>query len=98
MTQTISKAYRRRKHSGENGMTFNILIKFEENLYIAHCLELDIVTTGRTMDQTQKDVITLICAQVDYAFSNDNLENLYHPAQKDVWEEFYTCKEQIGKK
>ncbi len=27
-------------------ITFNVLIKKEDNLYIAHCLELDIVTTS----------------------------------------------------
>ena len=84
--------------SEENGMIFNILITFEEDLCIAHCLELDIVATGRTINQTQKDIIALICAQVDYAFSNDNLENLYHPAPKDVWRIFYTCKEQMSKR
>ena len=84
--------------SEENGMIFNILIKVEEDLFIAHCLELDIIATGVTMDQTQKDIIALICAQIDYAFSNDNLENLYHPAPKGVWEEFYACKEQIRKR
>lgn len=84
--------------SEEKGMIFNILITFEEDLFIAHCLELDIVATGRTIDQTQKDIIALICAQVDYAFGNDNLENLYHPAPKDVWQAFYACKKQMRKR
>jgi hypothetical protein len=44
---------------------------------------------GETLEQTQKDIVALICAQIDYAFSNDNLDNLYHPAPKQVWEAFY---------
>ena len=82
----------------ENGMIFNILIKNEEGLFVAHCLELDIVATGETVDQARKDIVALICAQVDFAFSNNNLENLYRAAPKEVWEEFFTCKELIKKK
>jgi len=79
-------------------MTVNILIKEEEDLHIAHCLELDIVATAETVDQVQKDIIALVCTQIDYAFNNDNLENLFHPALPEVWEEFFSCKEQIEKK
>ena len=82
----------------ENGIIFNILIKDEENLFLAHCLELDIVATGETVERAKKEMIALICAQVDYAFSNDNLENLYKPAPKDVWEEFFACKERSEEK
>ena len=77
----------------KNGMIFNILIKREGETYIAHCLELDIVATADSLDTLHSDIIDLIVAQVDYAFSNDNLENLYHPAPAEVWAEFYSCKE-----
>ena len=40
----------------------------------------------------------LILVQVDYAFSNNNLENLYHPAPSEVWKEFYECQDQIEDK
>lgn len=79
-------------------MTFNILVKKEDKMWIAHCLELDIVTTSKTLPTLKKEIIDLIITQIDYAFSNDNLENLYHPAPPEVWAEFYTCKESIEKK
>ena len=75
------------------GMNFNVLIKRDEGLFLAHCLELDIVTTAPTVDQVKADIYDLILAQVEYAFGNDNLDNLYHPAQREVWEEFFACKE-----
>jgi len=81
-----------------SGMIFNVLIKEIDNQYVAHCLELDIVTVSKNTTQAKKDIIDLIKAQVDYAFSNDNLEFLYHPAPPGVWQEFYACKEQIEKK
>ena len=82
----------------DNGMIFNILIKEEDNLFIAHCLELDIVATAKSFEEARKDIIALVCAQVDYAFSNDNLENLYHPAPKELWKEFFACKKSLEKR
>lgn len=76
----------------ESGMAFNVLIKKSDSDFVAHCLELDIVATGRDLDEVLADMGDLITAQIDYAFSNDNLENLYHPAPADVWKEFYTCR------
>jgi predicted RNase H-like HicB family nuclease len=74
-------------------MIFSVLEKEEDGMFIAHCLELDIVATGDTPREARKDMVALICAQVDYAFSNDNLAHLYHPAPKEVWKQFFACKE-----
>ena len=79
-------------------MEFNCLIKKEDGLYVAHCLELDIVATGNTIKAVRKDIGDLIIAAVDYAFSNDNLDALYHPAPKEVWQEFYKCTGQVEEK
>jgi hypothetical protein len=82
----------------ENSMIFNILAKKENDMWVAHCLELDIVTTAKSLSTLKKEIVDLIVTQVDYAFSNDNLNNLYHPASPDVWKAFYACKEQEEKK
>ena len=76
----------------ETGLTFNIFIKRDEESYIAHCLELDIVATAPTLEQVKDDINSLIKTQVDFAFNNDNLDNLFHSAPKEVWQEFYACK------
>lgn len=82
----------------ESGMIFNVLIKKDDGIFVAHCLELDIVATAFTLKQATNDMFDLIRAQVVYAFSNNNLDNLYHPAPPEVWKEFYTCKERLAKK
>lgn len=79
-------------------VTVNLLIKKVEGLFVAHCLEMDIVTTGKTIEEVQKDIIDLICAQVDYAFAHENLDHLYHPAPVEVWQEFFACEEQEERK
>jgi len=73
-------------------MTFSVLFKKEEGLVVAHCLELDIVATGETFKEAEKDILDLIRAQVHYAFANDNLDYLYHPAPASVWKEFFDCR------
>jgi hypothetical protein len=75
-----------------NSMIFNLLAKKEKDLWIGHCLELDIVATADSLEVLKKDLTDLIIVQVDYAFSNNNLENLYHPAPSEVWEEFFKCR------
>jgi len=75
--------------------TVNVLTKKEDGMFVAHCLELDIVAVGDTLDDVQREIVALVCAQIDYAFSNDNLDNLYHPAPPEVWQELYKCEEQI---
>jgi hypothetical protein len=81
-----------------SGMMFNVIVKKEADQYLAHCLELDIVATWGTESDVLANMVDLIAAQVDYAFSNDNLDNLFRPAPRSVWEEFYTCSQQVEMK
>lgn len=83
---------------GGTSMIFNILVKKEEDLFVAHCLELDIVTTSKNEKEVISDILDLVKAQVNYAFSNDNLVHLFHPAPPEVWEEFYACEKQKEQK
>jgi hypothetical protein len=72
-------------------LTFNILIKTTLAEATAHCLELDIVATAPTEEAVKADIVDLIKAQVLYAFANDNLDHLYHPAPPEAWREFFRC-------
>jgi hypothetical protein len=76
----------------ETALFFNVLIKKTDGEYLAHCLELDLVTTAPTLEQVKEDVADVIASQVDYAFNNDNLDYLYHPAPPEVWAEFFACR------
>jgi len=60
-------------------MYLTIFFKKEDNMFIAHCLELDIVAVSETIEEAKKDIISLIEAQVEYAVSNENTDNLFHP-------------------
>jgi hypothetical protein len=79
-------------------MIFNILIKKEDEVFVAHCMELDIVATGQSIDEATNDLIDLVVAQLEYAFMNDNLDHLYRPAPLEVWRQFYTCERSLGER
>ena len=78
-------------NNDEFSLTVNILIKKEHGILVGHCLELDIVTTADNLLQLKKDMADLIIAQIDYAFTNNNLNHLFHSAPSEIWEEFYKC-------
>ena len=81
-----------------NSMVFNILIKKEDEMFVAHCMELDIIATGQSIDKASGDLIDLIIAQLKYAFINDNLDHLYRPAPPEIWRQFYMCRHSLGEK
>jgi hypothetical protein len=75
-----------------NAITLNILAKRDGDLWVGHCLELDIVGVADTLEALKADLNDLITAQIDYAFSNDNLTHLFRAAPAEVWAEFYRCR------
>lgn len=76
-------------------LKFRILIKKEEDLWVAHCLELDLVTASPSKKEVEKDIIGIVKEQVRYCIANDNMRNLFRDAPKEVWDEFRACEERI---
>ncbi|MGH7800127.1 MAG: hypothetical protein ACREOW_05785 [Thermodesulfobacteriota bacterium] len=60
----------------------------EGNLFIAHCLQLDLVTAAKTTEQAFYDMENIIKTHIAYAIENDNLENLFKPAPLEIWRLF----------
>ncbi len=70
----------------------SVLIKKEDNDFVAHCLDFDIVTVAPALNKAKADIVSLIRAHIEYALSNDNRDHLFCPAPSDVWEEFRKCR------
>ena len=66
----------------------DIVITQEEDYWLAHCLQLDIVTTAETLERVKSDILDLIGVQISYAFEHNNLDNLFFPAPAEVWKKF----------
>lgn len=91
------RSWIKRPTAEDQSMTFNVFVKEEDGIHVAHCLELDIVATADSIKKVKRDIASLIIAQINYAFNNNNLENLFHPAPKEVWEEFFSIREKAIK-
>lgn len=69
-------------------LRLDILIKKEEDYYLAHCLQFDIVATDDSLAQVKKAIIQLCLAHIEYSVQHDNLAYLFSPAPKEVWAEY----------
>ncbi|MFH1116041.1 MAG: hypothetical protein V1792_19175 [Pseudomonadota bacterium] len=70
---------------------FRILVKKEDDLWVAHCLELDLVAAAPTEEQVESDIIDIIREQIIYCVSNDNMDHLFRRAPEEIWEEYLSC-------
>lgn len=71
--------------------SFKVLIRREPDTWVAHCLELNLVAEAETAEQVESDIKDVIMAHVRYAFENDNVTHMYHPAPASVWKDFFKC-------
>jgi len=70
-------------------LRINVIVERQaNNTYLAHCLELDLLAEGNTPEEACNDLMDVIFVHVLTCIENDNLENLYFPAPKEVWEKF----------
>ncbi len=74
---------------------FRILLKKKEDLWVAHCLELDLVAAALTEKQAEEDIVAVIIEQVRYCIVNDNMDHLFKNAPKEVWDEFQSCEKSM---
>jgi len=69
----------------ERVLHLDVVVYKEDDLFVAHCLQLDLVTTAKTIEQACCDIEDVIKTHITYAIENDNLENLLKPAPPEIW-------------
>lgn len=67
----------------------NVVIYNEDKEWIAHCLELDLVTTGKSVQKAWADMRDIIQAHIEFAIENDNLEHIFKQAPREVWNRIF---------
>jgi hypothetical protein len=60
---------------------------------VAHCLELDLVATGKDCDTAERRLDVLVRAQVRMIVANLNFAELNFSAPQEYWTEFYEGQE-----
>ncbi|WP_437191684.1 type II toxin-antitoxin system HicB family antitoxin [Planctomicrobium sp. SH527] len=57
-----------------------VVFYYEEDAWVAHCLEFDLVGTGVSKSEALEMLAEAIETQAAYSFESGNLENLFKPA------------------
>ncbi|HML96587.1 MAG: hypothetical protein IT344_04115 [Candidatus Dadabacteria bacterium] len=66
-------------------INLDIVIYREDGLWVAHCLQLDIVAASQTVEEAQSEIMELIKAHTEYTIEHDDWEHFYHPAPERYW-------------
>jgi len=74
----------------------DVLIIKEEDHYLAHCLQFDLVTTNDSLESVKQDMIDLCRAHIENSYAYDNLEYLFSPAPKEVWKAYLEASTKEG--
>lgn len=68
-------------------LSFNVLVERQEDgSFLAHCAELDLVAEAGSKNEACAELLNVIDVQIRTCLENDNLENLYFPAPREVWQ------------
>lgn len=65
-----------------------VLIYPDDDRYIAHCLEMDLIGIGSTPQKATEDLHDHILMQVSFANQQNNPSMLWHPAPKWLFDKF----------
>lgn len=79
-------------------LDLHILIEKQDNLYSALCLELNVASQGKTIQETEKNIKEAIELYLDDVFeAGDEKEFIPRPAPVSEWLKYFT-KEAINLK
>jgi hypothetical protein len=75
-------------HQTNKTFTFNVLVEHVQDMCIATCLEMYLVATSDDENDLISKMSKLIVRQVEFALKNENPQDIFHPAPKDIWDKF----------
>ena len=74
-------------------LSFNILVEEKRSdLFVAYCLELDLVATSVDCEDVQGKMKKMINRLVEFACKNQRLSDVYRPASREIWEKYRAAK------
>jgi hypothetical protein len=62
------------------------LFSHDDGAVVAHCLDLDIVTSGVDINDAEESLNALVLTQIASCFASGNLSQLLIKAPKEYWE------------
>jgi len=73
---------------GAPPLSLRAIIYPERSEWVAHCLDLDIVETGESVELAMSALAEAVGTQLWYAREHDNFLDLFHPAPREAWQRF----------
>lgn len=62
------------------------LFSHKESKIIAHCLDLDLVTSGEDIKQAEERLNTIVLCQIGLCYASGNFSQLQFKAPKEYWD------------
>lgn len=85
--------------TGSNvSINLSAIVYQEDGVWIAHCLELDIVAEGSDVNDAVRTLVSLCDVQIKVALEEGDLQSIFHPAPPEVWQMFSSGKILVEKK
>jgi hypothetical protein len=82
--------------SDEIRLDFQVLIYREDEFWIAHCLETDLVGEGKTADEAMRTLIDISNVQIQAALDAGDLASIFSPAPPELWRSYAVARERIS--
>jgi predicted RNase H-like HicB family nuclease len=73
-------------------LAVHVILYREEDLYLAHCLEFDLVAQGATTDEAFRNLLDAIELQAGYAQETGDWTNLIQLAPLEYWQMLTTAE------
>ena len=71
---------------GAPPLSLRAMIYPEGSEWVAHCLDLDVVETGDTVEVAMSALAEAVGTQLWYAREHDNFAELFQPAPLEAWQ------------
>ena len=75
------------------GINLSAIVYREDGAWLAHCLELDIVSEGTDASEAIRSLISLCDLQITVALEEGDIESIFRPAPPEIWKLFAIGKE-----
>jgi len=76
-------------------INLSAIVYCEDGVWLAHCLELDIVAEGSDANDAIHSLVSLCDLQIKVAMEEGDIESVFRPAPPEIWKLFAAGKERI---
>src|SRR5580704_12791727 len=66
-------------------LDLRFIIYREEDVWLAHCLELDIVAEGTSASEAMSDALRLCALQIEFAMEHGDIKSVFRAAPPEFW-------------